>query len=143
MRSHVFFFFYVIIINNGIRLYTDKQTSPSHGTPSCSHVLHSVLQSRLALRLAVMSKYAHIRRKLTSHLSSCYSVGVEFIPLVAETLGGLVEDDATSSTKHLFGHVAIALQHGNASLWLRPCPLNWMVFVLLLLCFCCFILSFF
>ena len=36
------------------------------------------------------SKYAHIHRKLTSYLSSCYSVGVEFILLVAETLSGLV-----------------------------------------------------
>ena len=40
----------------------------------------------------------------------------------------MLSPDATSSTKHLFGHVTIALQHGNASLWLRPCPLNWMVF---------------
>ena len=55
----------------------------------------------------------------------------------------MLSPNATSSTKHLFGHVAIGLRHGNASLWLRPCPLNWMVFVLLLLCFCClFYLSF-
>ena len=30
----IFIFLFYVIINNGIRLYTDKQTSPSHGTPS-------------------------------------------------------------------------------------------------------------
>ena len=34
----------------------------------------------------------------------------------------MLSPDVTSSTKHLFGHVAIALRHGNASLRLRPCP---------------------
>ena len=34
--------------------------------------------------------------KLTFHLSSCCSVGVEFIPLVAETLGDLAEDAITT-----------------------------------------------
>ena len=33
-----------------------------------------------------------VRRKLTSHLSACRSIGVEFIPFVMETLGGLAED---------------------------------------------------
>ena len=33
-----------------------------------------------------------IRRKLTQHLSACRSAGVDFIPVVAETLGGLAED---------------------------------------------------
>ena len=62
-----------------------------------------------------------VQRKLTSHLTGCQSAGVEFIPLVAETLGGLAEDtihiiwsfgeaiaqrvgpqDSTTYTKHLF-----------------------------------------
>ena len=33
-----------------------------------------------------------VQRKLASHLSACRSVGVEFIPFVMETLGGLAED---------------------------------------------------
>ena len=33
-----------------------------------------------------------VQRKLTSHLTGCRSAGVEFIPIVAETLGGLAED---------------------------------------------------
>ena len=33
-----------------------------------------------------------VRRKLTAHLSACCSTGTDFIPLVAETLGGLAED---------------------------------------------------
>ena len=66
---------------------------------------------------------------------------------MAETLGGLAEDaiitiraigyaigqrtsspDSASSTKHLFGHVAIALWRGNASLWLHCQPTLPMVF---------------
>ena len=38
-----------------------------------------------------------VQRKLTSHLAGCRSAGVEFIPIVAETLGGLAEDTITSS----------------------------------------------
>ena len=33
-----------------------------------------------------------VRRKLTSHLSACRLIGVEFISFVMETLGGLAED---------------------------------------------------
>ena len=81
------------------------------------------------------------RRKLTSHLSACRSVGVEFIPLVIETLGGLTEDtistirtlgqaigqraaapDSSISIKQLFHRVAIALWRGNARLWLHCYP---------------------
>ena len=66
-----------------------------------------------------------VQRKLTSHVTGCRSAGVEFIPLVAETLGVLAEDtihiirsfgeaiaqrvgpqDSTTCTKHLFHRVA-------------------------------------
>ena len=82
-----------------------------------------------------------IQRKLTSHLSACRSAGVDFIPIVAETLGGLAEDTiltirsigeaiaqrigpqvSASCTKHLFQRFAIALWRGNASLWLHRQP---------------------
>ena len=82
-----------------------------------------------------------VRRKLVSNLSACRSVGVEFVPFVIETLGGLSEDtistiraigravgqrsgtsDLSRTTKHLFGRVAIALWRGNASLWLHRHP---------------------
>ena len=33
-----------------------------------------------------------VRRKLTTHLQACRSIGVNFIPIVAETLGGLGEE---------------------------------------------------
>ena len=75
-----------------------------------------------------------VQRKLASHLSACRSAGVDFIPVVAETLGGLAEDsiaiirsigkaisqrvtpqDASTCTKHLFHRVAVALWRGNAS----------------------------
>ncbi len=80
-----------------------------------------------------------VRRKLTTHLQACRSIGVNFIPIVAETLGGLGEEainiigaignaidrrvtmtHSTSSTKkHLFHRLAIALWRGNACLWLH------------------------
>ena len=79
-----------------------------------------------------------VRRKLSAHLSICRSTGTDFIPLVAETLG---EDtirtvaaigraighrsgspDPSSTSKHLFGRLAIALWRGNACLWLHRHP---------------------
>ena len=81
-----------------------------------------------------------VQLKLSSSFSACRSVRMDFIPLMAETLGGLVEDTVTtisaigkaisawtgytctSSTKHLFGRIAIALWHGNASQWLHRQP---------------------
>ena len=81
-----------------------------------------------------------VQRKLASSLSACRSSGIDYIPLVAETLGGLAEDtiatissigravsdrsgsDGGSSVSHLFGRVAIALWRGNASLWLHRQP---------------------
>ena len=82
-----------------------------------------------------------VRWKLASHLSECRSIGMDFIPLVAEILGGLAKDtismvrligkvlgqrvspsDPSTSTKHLFGRMAIALWRGNACLWLHHYP---------------------
>ncbi len=73
--------------------------------------------------------------KACSQPSACRSSGTDFVPLVAETLGGLAEDtirtitnisraienrcgtsDSTPTTSHLFGHVAVALWRGNASM---------------------------
>ena len=42
-----------------------------------------------------------VHRKLTSHLSACRSVEMDFIPIVVVALGGLAED--TISTIHAFG----------------------------------------
>ena len=83
-----------------------------------------------------------VQRKLSSSLSACRSVGMDFIPLVAETLGedtmttisaigkaisawtGYTDSSSTSSTstKHLFRRIAIVLWRGNASLWLHRQP---------------------
>ena len=76
-----------------------------------------------------------VQRKLASHLSACCSAGVDFIPIVAEALGSLVEDtimivrrlgefitqcvgqDSPGSTqtpcKHLFHRLAIAAPCGG------------------------------
>ena len=86
-----------------------------------------------------------VQRKLASHLSACRFVGVEFIPFVMETLGGLAEDsifilrslgkaiaqtvgsldtstDTSVCTKQLFHRTAIALWRGNAIQWLHRQP---------------------
>ena len=82
-----------------------------------------------------------VQRKLSSRLASCRSAGVEFVPVVAETLGGLAEDsirtvraigraiaqrassssDTSTATTQLFRRLA---WRGNACLWLhRQLPL--------------------
>ena len=58
------------------------------------HVI-SPLQSATVAEAAYNQGYAldvGVRRKLTSNLSTCRSAGVECIPMVAETLGGLASD---------------------------------------------------
>ena len=77
-----------------------------------------------------------VRRKLTTHLQACRSIGVNFIPIVAETLGGLGEEtiniigaignaidrrvtmthSTSSIKKHLFHRLAIAFWRGHACL---------------------------
>ena len=75
---------------------------------------------------------AGVQHKLSSSLSACRSTGTDFVPLVAETLGGLAEDtistisaigcaagdrigltDSGSFTKQLFRRLAIALLKGR------------------------------
>ena len=82
-----------------------------------------------------------VHRKLTSNLPACRAAGVDFSPIVVETLGGWCPDavatirsigralgqrlnstDPYDMTKHLFGRLAIALWRGNAGLWLHRHP---------------------
>ena len=81
-----------------------------------------------------------INRKMTSHSSACQSVGVNFIPLIVESLGGWSSEAISTvramgclqgqrlgtppseSTRHLFQRLAVALCRGNACLWIRRQP---------------------
>ena len=81
-------------------------------------------------------------RKMAAHAEECRAVGITFIPLVVETLGGWSEDaihtiraigrlqgqrlgiPPAESTRHLFQRLAISLWKGNASLWLRRLPFS-------------------
>ena len=107
------------------------------------HVI-SPLQQQTLSQASVTPGHAlqvGVQRKLASNLPACREAGVECIPLVVETLGGLAEDfirtirslgqaiaDRTSSwdpsytTRHLFQRLAIALWRGNACLWLHRHP---------------------
>ena len=117
--------------------------------PSCRpaaldvHVI-SPLQDLTLLEAASTPGHAlqvGVRRKLTSHLANCRAAGVEFVPIVAETLGGLAEDTvntvraigkaiaqrtgphvSSTSTSQLFHRLAIALWRGNACLWIHRHP---------------------
>ena len=79
-----------------------------------------------------------IQRKLTSNLPTCRSAGLECIPLVLETIGGLASDSISTiraigraiearsgsplATTQLFGRVSVALWRGNAAMWLHRQP---------------------
>ena len=78
-----------------------------------------------------------INRKMASHSSACQSVGVNFIPLIVESLGGWSSEAISTvraigrlqgqrlgtppseSTRHLFQRLAVALCRENACLWIR------------------------
>ena len=81
-----------------------------------------------------------INRKLATHASTCRTAGVDFVPLIVETLGGWSDEAITTirsigrlqgqrlgipppeSTRHLFQRLAVALWKGNAGLWIRRQP---------------------
>ena len=115
-----------------------------HGRPAALDVhIISPLQQQLVHEAAFTPGHAlevGTQRKLASHLSSCRDAGVDFIPVVAETLGGLSGDTINiirsfasaislrtgspdpSNHNHIFHRVAIALWRGNACLWLHRLP---------------------
>ena len=81
-------------------------------------------------------------RKMAAHAEACHAVGVAFIPLVVESIGGwssravdtirsfgrlLGQRMGTSpaeSTTHLFQRLAITLWRGNATMWTRRLPVR-------------------
>ena len=81
-------------------------------------------------------------RKMAAHASSCRAVGVSFVPLVVESLGGWSKGAADTlssigrllgqrlgsppaeTTRHLFQRCSISLWRGNATLWLRRLPVH-------------------
>ncbi len=76
-------------------------------------------------------------RKMTAHAEDCRAIGVIFVPIVVESLGGWSQEaiqiirsigrlqgqrlgtSPADSTRHLFQRLAISLWKGNASLWIR------------------------
>ena len=79
-------------------------------------------------------------RKMAAHYAACRSVGVVFIPLVVESLGGWSEEAVHNisrigrllglrtgappsvTTRHLFQRLAISLWKGNATMWSQRLP---------------------
>ena len=79
-------------------------------------------------------------RKMVTHAEAVRSVGIDFVPIVAETLGGWSEEaihtiksigrlqglrlgiPPPDSTRHLFQRLAISLWKGNATLWIQCQP---------------------
>ena len=83
------------------------------------HVISPLQQQTLAEAASTTSHALQVGvcRKLVSNLSACHSVGVEFVPFVIETLGGLSED--TISTIRAIGR-AVGQRSGTSDL-LRAC----------------------
>ena len=96
-----------------------------------------------------------VRRKLDSSLSACREAGLLFVPLVAESLGGLAEDtistiriigqaisdrcgtsDRATTTKQLFSRVAIALWRGCGFTGYHHLPPSLTVLLNYVFCFC-------
>ena len=99
---------------------------------------------------------------MSAHAPACRAVGVSFIPLAFEALGGMSEATTTSlsrigrllgqrlgvspadSIRHLFQRCSVSLWRGNAALWLHRFPV-FVCFVLrslfLFFFFYCFFLS--
>ena len=81
-------------------------------------------------------------RKMAAHAEACRSVGVTFVPLVVESLGGWSETAVHSiksighqlgqrlgippadSTINLFQRLSICLWRGNAAMRIRRCPIS-------------------
>ena len=79
-------------------------------------------------------------RKVAAHQEDCLAVGVDFIPLIAETLGGWsvracelirrisrlmanrVGSSPSDTTTHLFQRLSICLWRGNAAMWANRQP---------------------
>ena len=118
----------------------------NHGRPAALdiHVISSLQQQTVgeATFTPGHALQVGVQRKLASHLSACRSVGMDFIPIVTEVLGGQAEDtisiirafgeaigwrvgpqSSTTCTKQLFHRVAVSLWRGNASLWLHCQPI--------------------
>ena len=122
-------------------LLLSKYLAPPNFKLSCVQLAHD--QLRLALNAEAAYTPGHalevgVRRKVAANLPSCRSVGVDFIPIVAETLGGLAEDtististlgmaitqrvgpttddDSSPAIRQLFNKYAVTLWRGNATL---------------------------
>ena len=103
----------------------------------------STLQNRTMVEAASVSGYAlSVASKVAAHSEACQSVGVLFVPMVVETLGGWDEEairtitaigrsqgqrlgiPPSDSTRHLFQRLAVCLWRGNASMWISRAPLH-------------------
>ena len=78
-------------------------------------------------------------QKLSAHAADCHRVGVQFIPLAVEALGGWsptasniighvsrllalrLGQDLSTTCQHLFQRLSVALWRGNAAMWATRC----------------------
>ena len=116
----------------------------SRGLPAALDVtVISTLQTSTLSGAAMDQGYA-LRvgegRKIAAHQEACQAVGMSFVPLVVESLGGWSEEAAFTisrigrllgqrtgsspgeTTRHLFQRLSVALWRGNATLWLNRLP---------------------
>ena len=116
----------------------------THGKPAAIDVsVISPLQKLTIARASTTQGHAITvgeDRKLAAHSAACQEVGVNFIPLITEAIGGWGEgasqvissigrlmgqrlgSDINDTTRHLFQRLAMSLWRGNAAMWLARSP---------------------
>ena len=102
-------------------------------------VISTLQQQTLADAFTIQGHALTVRedRKMAAHAKACRAVGVSFIPLTVESIGGWSDKVADTiksigrllgqrvgfppaeTTAHLFQRLAIALWRGNATVWIR------------------------
>ena len=105
----------------------------------------SPLQKLTMLEVSVIQGHALSvadRRKRASHQSACQAVGLSYVPLAVETLGGWSEEPVETirhmyisqlqgqrlglsileTIAHLFQRLAVQLRRGNACMWAMRIP---------------------
>ena len=142
-QKHVYIRTYVLRTYIRVRAYVPADPY-KRGQPAAIDV--TVISTLQQLTLAgAASTPGHAltvaeERKMAANSESCHALGINFIPLAVESLGGWSSKaiDTISSigklqgqrlgispsetTHHLFQHLAIALWKGNATLWIRRQP---------------------
>ena len=116
----------------------------THGKPAALNVSVISPLQRLTLQNSSMSQGHALSvgeyRKHSAHSDTCREVGVSFVPLLVETIGGWSEmasqtitsngrllgqrlgSNSEDTIRHLFKRLSISLWRGDSTMWLARFP---------------------